>query len=113
MSKIQVEGGTPVGSAALCRTCSHAHILSGYRESEMMVVCTDTYPNFAVPFTVRECTAYNDKAKPDWDEMKRLAIHVSPPIRSAKKIGFGARPMVHSEAEEEDSEEEENDEADD
>jgi hypothetical protein len=65
--------------------------MSGYRESEMMVVCTATYPDFTVPFVVRECSAFNDRAKPDWDQMKKLAIHLTPPIRSAKKVGFGAQ----------------------
>jgi hypothetical protein len=88
MGKISMKGATPEGSAPLCRTCSNAHILSGYRESEMMVVCRATYPDFRVPFVVRECSGYNDKAKPDWKEMKKLAIHVAPPIRSSKKIGF-------------------------
>jgi hypothetical protein len=89
MGWISMKGATPVGSAPLCRTCSNAHIVSGYRESEMMVVCRATYPDFRVPFIVRECSGYNDKAKPDWKEMKKLAIHVAPPIRSSKKIGFG------------------------
>lgn len=89
MGKISMKGATPVGSAPLCRTCSNAHIMSGYRESEMMVVCTATYPDFRVPFVVRECSGYNDKAKPNWKEMEKLAIHVTPPIRSSRKIGFG------------------------
>ena len=88
---MKVTGGTPVGAASLCRTCSHAHILSGYRESEMLVVCTSTYPDFVVPFVVRECTAWNDKAKPDWDQMKKLAIQVTPAIRSGRKVGFGGQ----------------------
>lgn len=89
MGKINIKGGTPVGSASLCRTCSWAHIMSGYRESEMLVICTDLSPNVAIPFTVRECTAYNDKNRPDWDEMEKLAIHVQP-IRIGKPKGFAA-----------------------
>ena len=86
MGKVNVKGGTPAGSGSLCRTCSHAHILSGYRESEMMVVCQATYPDFPVPFVVRECSGYNDRAKPDWDQMEKLAINVAP-ISFAKKVG--------------------------
>jgi hypothetical protein len=89
MGKANVKGGTPVASASLCRTCSHAQILTGYRESEMMVVCTSTYPDFVVPFVVRECTAFNDKAKPDWEQMEKLAIEVAP-ISFAKRVGFRA-----------------------
>lgn len=87
MGKVNIKGGTPAGSASLCRACSHAHILSGYRESEMLVVCTATYPDFAVPFIVRECTGYNDKNRPDWDQMEKLAIDVAP-VSFAKKVGF-------------------------
>lgn len=104
MKEMKVKGGTPVGSAPLCRTCSHAQILSGYRESEMLVLCTSTYPDFVVPFVVRECTAFNDKAKPDWKQMNKLAIHVTPPIRSGKKVGFSAQPTECVEAEEEEEE---------
>ena len=89
MGKVNIKGGTPVGSASLCRTCSWAHIVNGYRESEMLVICTDVYPNIAVPFTVRECTAYNDKNRPDWDEMEKLAIQVLP-SGSGKPTGFSA-----------------------
>lgn len=87
MGKGYVKGGTPVGTASLCRSCRSAHILSGYRESEMMVVCMAGYPDFVVPFVVRECTGFIDKAKPDWDEMKKFAIDISP-VKFAKKVGF-------------------------
>jgi hypothetical protein len=88
MRRISMKGATPVGSAPLCRTCSNAHIMTGYRESEMMVVCRVTYPDFRVPFVVRDCSGFNDRAKPDYGQMKKLAIHVAPPIRSSRKIGF-------------------------
>jgi hypothetical protein len=90
MDKIRVNGGSSIGSRSLCRACSHAHILNGYRESEMMVVCTATYPDFPVPFVVRECSGYNDKAKPDWEQMEKLAIEVAP-VSFAKPVGFGTR----------------------
>jgi hypothetical protein len=92
MGKVNFKGAAPVASASLCRTCSYSHILSGYRESEMMVVCTATYPDFAVPFVVRECTGYNDKARPDWDQMEKLAIEVAP-ISFAKKVGFRSQEV--------------------
>ncbi|HEY1502111.1 MAG TPA: hypothetical protein VGF88_21220 [Acidobacteriaceae bacterium] len=87
MSKVKINGGTAVGAASLCGVCSYSHILSGYRESEMMVVCTATYPDFPVPFVVRECSGYNDRNRPDWDQMEKLAIDVAP-INFAKKVGF-------------------------
>ena len=56
----------------------------------MMVVCTAAYPDFAVPFVVRECTGFTDQAKPDWDEMEKFAINVAP-VTFAKKVGFRSR----------------------
>ncbi|HTV81555.1 MAG TPA: hypothetical protein VME18_02805 [Acidobacteriaceae bacterium] len=53
----------------------------------MMVVCTATYPDFPVPFIVRECTGFTDRAKPDWDEMEKFAIDIAP-VNFAKKVGF-------------------------
>jgi hypothetical protein len=82
-----MKGGTPVGSASMCRTCSNAQIMNGYRESEVIVVCKNTYPNVAVPFTVRECTGFNDKNRPNWKQMQSLAINVAP-VRISKRVGF-------------------------
>ena len=96
MGKVNIKGGTPVGSASLCRTCSWAHIVNGYRESEMLVICTDVSPNITVPFTVRECTAYNDKNRPNWDQMEKLAIDVLP-THSGKPTGFAAIKANHDE----------------
>jgi hypothetical protein len=39
---------------------------------------------------VRECSGYNDKNRPDWDQMEKLAIDVAP-ISFAKKVGFRSR----------------------
>ena len=103
MGKINIKGGTPVGSASLCRTCSWAHITNGYRESEMLVICTDVSPNVAVPFTVRECTCYNDRNRPTWAQMQKLAINISTPIRFGKPAGFA---VTGSEPDEEEEEEE-------
>jgi hypothetical protein len=50
------------------------------------------YPDFPVPFVVRECSGYNDKNRPDWDQMKRLAIDVAP-INFAKKVGFRSQEV--------------------
>jgi hypothetical protein len=86
MSKGIVKGGTPVGSASLCRTCSSAHIMRGYRESEHVTLCTEVHPNIAVPFVIHECSGYYDKNRPSWKQMEDLAITVTPgPL---KPVGF-------------------------
>lgn len=93
MTKIRMKGRTPVGSDSMCRTCSWAHITMGYRESEMWVICTGVSPNIALPFTVRECSGYNDKNRPSWNEMQKLAIDVLP-ASSGKPVGFRAIPSA-------------------
>ena len=57
MSKAYIKGGTPVGSESLCRTCANAHIMTGYRESEMVTICTDVHPNIVLPFAIYDAPA--------------------------------------------------------
>ena len=65
MGKLNVKNGTPVGGAHLCRSCSWGQFIVGYRESDMLAICTNTSPNVVLPFTVYECSNYADKHKPD------------------------------------------------
>ena len=100
MGKVYVKGGTPVGSVSLCRTCSNAQIMAGFRESELMTICDNPHPAIVVPFNIYECSAYYDKNRPSWDEMKKLAIHVETgrmkPAGFKTGLGFqeAARVMV-------------------
>lgn len=93
MGKAYVKGGTPVGSVSLCRTCTSAQIMTGYRESELVTFCNNVHPNIVVPFNIYECTGYYDKNRPSWDEMKKLAINVAPgPLKPVGfKVGIGFR----------------------
>lgn len=86
MGNTYVKNGTPVGSASLCRTCVRAHIMTGYRESEMVTMCDNVSPNIVVPFVIYECTGYYDKNRPSWKEMKDLALDVTP--SPLKPVGF-------------------------
>jgi hypothetical protein len=88
MSKLNVQNGTPVGSAHLCKSCNWGQIVSGYRESDALVICTNVSPNLVVPFTVSDCSAFTDKFKPTWEQMTKLAIEVNPVRVSAKTRGF-------------------------
>lgn len=98
MRKGNVKGGTPVGTESLCRTCSNALIMTGYKESEMVAMCSWVNPNIPVPFRIYECTGYYDKNKPTWQQMQRLAIHVSPgtlkPVGFKVGAGFAGRTAV-------------------
>jgi len=91
MGKAQIKGGTPVGSASLCKTCTYAHIMTGYRESEMVTMCNEVHPNIVVPFLIYECTSYYDKNRPNWEQMEKLAITVTPgPLKPVGfKVGVG------------------------
>jgi hypothetical protein len=95
MSKPNIKGGTPVGTTSLCKTCSYAHIMTGYRESELMTICNEVHPNIVVPFVIYECTSYYDKNRPDWEQMQKLALNLATdPI---KPVGFKVgKGFVHT-----------------
>jgi len=81
-----IKGGTPVGSESLCKTCSYAHVMRGYRESELITICNEVHPNIIVPFAIYDCSGYYDKNRPDWEQMQKLAIDVTP--SPLKPVGF-------------------------
>lgn len=88
MSKLNVKNGTPVGNAHLCKRCEWGQFITGHRESDLLVICTRTNPNIAVPFTVFECAEFSDKHKPTFEQMTKLAIEVNPVRVSRKTRGF-------------------------
>lgn len=101
MSRSYIKGGTPVGSESLCKTCSNAHIMRGYRESEMITICDEVHPNVVVPFAIYDCSSYYDKNRPDWEQMQKLAIDVS--TGQMKPVGFkistGFMPVINEDEE--------------
>ena len=90
MGKTFVKNGTPVGNEHLCKSCTWGQFTVGYRESDVLAFCTNTRPNFKVPFAVHECSEYADKQRPDWQQMEKLAIHIQPSRISKKTRGFNA-----------------------
>ena len=110
MSKSNVKNGTPVGNAHLCARCSWGQCVTGYRESDRLVICTNTNLNIVVPFTVLDCTTFSDKHRPDWKQMQRLAIHVNSVRLSSRTAGFSnateARPVRVPDADKDDDEDE-------
>ena len=106
MGKAYIKGGTPVGSESLCRTCTNAHIMTGYRESEMVTMCSEVHPNIVVPFLIYECSSYYDKNRPSWKQMEDLAITVSPgplkPVGFKVGVGFQEAAIARVEADEDD-----------
>jgi hypothetical protein len=88
MGKLHVKNGTPVGSTHLCKSCDWGQFITGYRESDLLVICTNTNPNMVVPFTVYECSEYRDMNRPDWEQMEKLAINIAPVRVSTRTAGF-------------------------
>lgn len=95
MAKMNVKNGTPVGSEHLCKRCTWGQFVTGYRESDLLVICTNANPNFRVPFTVQECSEFNDRHKPTLEQMGRLALRVSGTRLSARTRGFHAVTKLH------------------
>jgi hypothetical protein len=88
VTPIFVKNGTPVAEQSKCASCTHAHVLRGFRESEEIVYCTFVSDNLlVVPFKVRECSNYADKGRPTWEQMQDLAIAIQP-VSYAKAAGF-------------------------
>lgn len=111
MHLTKVKNGTPAGNRHLCRSCSWGHIIAGYRDSELIVLCNYLTPNMKVPFTVYECTEYSDRGRPNWEQMEKLAIDVAPSRVSSKTAGFGVRKPVTPVRAPKDDEEEQDEEA--
>jgi hypothetical protein len=89
MGKQNVKDGTPVGNEHLCRRCSNGQFTVGYRETDVLVVCTNSNPARMVPFPVRECTDFWDRNRPGYVEMTKLALDFSA-CRRKPVAGFRA-----------------------
>jgi len=111
MGKMNVKDGTPMGNEHLCSRCTWNQCMTGYRESDRLVICTNTNPNMVIPFTVMECTGFSDKHRPDWEQMEKLAIHVGSARVSRRTAGFSsaveARPLAVPEVADDEDEENE------
>ncbi len=94
MGKLNVKNGTPVGNEHLCRRCSWGQCMTGYRESDFVVICTNTNPNFKVPFTMLDCSEFSDRNRPDWEQMSKLALEIAPTRISTRTAGFSAVTKV-------------------
>jgi hypothetical protein len=88
MGNLNVKNGTPIGNEHLCKGCSNGQFITGYRESEVLVICTNSTPSRVVPFVVHECTDFWDRRKPDWEQMEKLALSFSEGARRKPTPGF-------------------------
>jgi hypothetical protein len=72
--EIYVKSGAPIDGSSLCETCAWGFIARGYRETELLVVCTSLYPERRMPFPVRDCSAYREKNRPAMKQMEDIAL---------------------------------------
>jgi hypothetical protein len=84
---VHIKKDTPMHRSSLCETCTRAHIVQGYRESETFVVCHATCPEVRVTFAVRECSSYVNKIRNTLNEMERIAWTLAP-RGSKRQAGF-------------------------
>jgi len=91
MVKVNVNNGTPVNGPHLCRNCNWGQFMTGYRESDVFVICTNSNPARVIPFVVRECTEYQDRNRPDYEQMEKLAISFSTEVNRKPTPGFRGR----------------------
>ncbi len=62
--------------------------MAGYRETEAIAYCTYVFSQvILVPFKVRDCSSYEDKGQPSWEQMKELALPIKE-TTTAKRTGF-------------------------
>jgi len=86
---VYIKNGTPLHGPSLCETCTYAHIVKGYRESETISMCTYGSPTVKISFPVRECTSHTDKTHEPLYEMKKAAWELLP-RGSKRQAGFYA-----------------------
>jgi hypothetical protein len=111
MGKVNVKNGTPVGSAHLCRTCANGQFTTGYRETDVLVICASSEPARLVPFAVHECTAYWDRNRPSYAQMQKFALNFIQERRKPVK-GFSVTRLKAAPAKDEaDGEDQQKDEA--
>jgi hypothetical protein len=88
MGKLNVKNSTPVGNEHLCKSCTNGQFTTGYCESDILVVCTNVYPSIRLPFVVHQCSGFQDRLRPDWEQMEKFAIQIQPVRISKKTKGF-------------------------
>ncbi len=110
MVHVKVKNGTPVAGPHLCRNCNWGQFTTGYRESDLFVICTNSSPARVVPFIVRECTEYQDRNRPDWEQMEKLAISLTSAVKrnatpGFRNCGFARVPIIVNDEDEDELEE--------
>jgi hypothetical protein len=82
-TKISINGARGSAGESLCPSCTYAHIVQGFAESERKVLCTfgRSQPE-AIGFAVKDCSAYVHRNHPNLWDMEKAAW-----ILLTKKVG--------------------------
>jgi hypothetical protein len=86
MLTIRIKDGTASGTA-LCYSCTWAHVMKGFRQSEEAVYCLRPWPNVRVTFPVRECSNSGNRNQPTKDDMEEIAS-ILQTKRIERNLGF-------------------------
>ena len=95
MGKVNIKNRATAGNSNLCGSCSWGLCITGYRESDRLVICNKTTPDMVVPFAVLECSGFDDKYRPNWQQMQSLAIDLQPVRVSSRTAGFSTLSETH------------------
>jgi len=87
MVKIRVLGGTPEESGSLCMTCTHGHVIKGFRATEELTYCRFFFVEREILFCVRECTFYEDRRLACKKDMEEIAWHLRT-FSPTRHVGF-------------------------
>jgi len=98
MVTIRIKGGTPCGASSLCRTCSHGHVIKGFRATEEEVFCRFFYVEREIRFAVSECTFYEDKRLASKAEMEEIAWFLTT-RKPGRTVGFVSAAQFRAEQE--------------
>jgi hypothetical protein len=95
---VNVKNGTPMYGPSLCETCERAHIVKGYRESEIVVICRATWePQMRVTFRVSECSSYVSQGRKNLEDMEEIAWTIA--TRGSKRAAGFVSPGGPAEGE--------------
>lgn len=96
MVKVIVRTAIPEGCDTLCRSCTHGHIITGFRATEEEVFCRTFYIEREIRFPVRECTFYEDKRLATKEDMVEIAWHLRTPSKPSREMGFVGSDLAES-----------------
>lgn len=87
MITIKVTGAIPSAGSSLCRTCSHGHVIKGFRATEEEVFCRFFFLERRIHFAVSECTFYEDRRLASKAEMEEIAWFLTT-RKPGRTVGF-------------------------